>query len=204
MAIKLSDKQRDEAMKIASLGAMFGGTKEMDSYLMQAMMNVLIPETDEMDEMASLYSLTEDEGLKQDMLSKYYEGQGIDPAKKAQEEALLAQFAEQFPSESQDAGKNISYQTFMQQNPEALSQYYDSKPSYEGEMSNLAAIGGGIGAGALTGGGIVGPPGILIGGLLGGGLGLGSTLIRGNERKKEEEQRIKSLMEQYQSNIPKN
>jgi len=191
MAIKLSDKQRDEAMKIASLGAMFGGTKEMDSYLMQAMMNVLIPETDEMDEMASLYSLTEDEGLKQDMLSKYYEGQGIDPAKKAQEE-------------SQDAGKNISYQTFMQQNPEALSQYYDSKPSYEGEMSNLAAIGGGIGAGALTGGGIVGPPGILIGGLLGGGLGLGSTLIRGNERKKEEEQRIKSLMEQYQSNIPKN
>jgi hypothetical protein len=204
MAIKLSDKQRDEAMKIASLGAMFGGTKEMDSYLMQAMMNVLIPETDEMDEMASLYSLTEDEGLKQDMLSKYYEGQGIDPAKKAQEQALLAQFAEQFPSESQDAGKNISYQTFMQQNPEALSQYYEGTPD---DKFNWGYIPAGVGAGVATGAGVGalgGPVGALGGGAIGGIAGLIAALTTGVEDKKKKEERIKSLMEQYQSNIPKN
>jgi len=108
----LSDEQLQKLLIISQMASKAEGNSSIINALNNQALSILLPETDEMDEMASLYSLTEDEGLKQDMLSKYYEGQGIDPTKKAQEQALLAQFAEQFPSESQDAGKNISYQTF--------------------------------------------------------------------------------------------
>jgi len=42
------------------------------------------------------------------------------------------------------------------------------------------------------------------GGAIGGIAGLIAALTTGVEDKKKKEERIKSLMEQYQSNIPKN
>ena len=204
MAFKLTKKQKEEAMKIAEMGSMFGGSKEVDQYLMEQMMNVLLPQTDKVDELASLYSITKDDKVKSELLNEYYKTQGIDPAQKAQQEALMTQFGEEFPIDSSDAGQNIAYQNFMQQNPEALSQYYTGK---EKEPFKWGWIPAGIGAGAAAGAGIGslgGPIGTVGGGVVGGIAGLIGSIIDSGESGKEKEKRIKSLMEQYKSNIPNN
>jgi len=202
--MNLSKEQKERLSTIIEIGGMFGGNESIDKVLMNEVFSVLLPQTDKVDELASLYSITKDDKVKSELLNEYYKTQGIDPAQKAQQEALMTQFGEEFPIDSSDAGQNIAYQNFMQQNPEALSQYYTGK---EKEPFKWGWIPAGIGAGAAAGAGIGslgGPIGTVGGGVVGGIAGLIGSIIDSGESGKEKEKRIKSLMEQYQSNIPNN
>ena len=51
----LDDQQKQKVKTIVQLGQTIGGNEKIDNYLMQQLMNVYMPETDSIDELASLY-----------------------------------------------------------------------------------------------------------------------------------------------------
>jgi len=212
--MKLSKQQKEEAKKIAQLGVMFGGSKEMDNYLMQQMMGVLMPETNSIDELASLYQLTGEESVKDDLLSEYYTSKGIDPKQRESNNIYFQKFAEDYALDDKKYGDENAYlQTLIQEHPELLTQYYEGSPEPEkfnwGSIGTGAATGAGVGAGAgLAGGPLAGisvPVGAGVGGVVGGIAGLINAISDKNtESEKEKRARLESLVSQYRSNLPNN
>jgi len=213
MDFNLDDEQREKALKIAQLGKMVGGDERMDQYLMGELMSILLPpepETDKVDELASAYALTEDPHLQDLLKQEVYKSQGIDPQERAQQEALMAKFGGEFaPGENPE---NDYYNTLMQQNPQLLEQYYSQKPDEEkfkwGAIPAGMGVGAGVGAGAgLAGGPLAGvtvPVGAGVGSIIGGIGGLIEAISdKNNESPKEKKKRLDRLIDQYQSNIPR-
>lgn len=212
--MKLSKQQKEEAKKIAQLGVMFGGSKEMDNYLMQQMMGVLMPETNSIDELASLYQLTGEESVKDDLLSEYYTSKGIDPKQRKSNNIYFQKFAEDYALDDSKYGdENARLQALIQEHPELLTQYYEGSPKPEkfnwGSIGTGVATGAGVGAGAgLAGGPLAGisvPVGAGVGGVVGGIAGLINAISDKNtESEKEKRARLESLVSQYRSNLPNN
>lgn len=194
----LSDQQKQKVKTIVQLGQTIGGNEKIDNYLMQQLMDVYMPETNKMDELASLYEITEDEGVKQELLNEYYKSQGIDTGEREQQNALFEQFSQEFPLDSKNAAKNALYQQQAKENPELITEYYNTKPE---EEFKWGAIPIGAGGGALAGS-LFGPAGAITGGAIGGIGGLIKSILDSGESEREKEERLLRLIEQYKSNIP--
>ena len=209
--MKLSKQQKEEAKKIAQLGMMFGGNEEMDNYLMQQMMGVLMPETNSIDELASLYQLTGEESVKDDLLSEYYTSKGIDPKQRESNSIYSTKFAEDYALDDKKYGDENAYlQAIIQEHPELLTQYYEGSPKPEKFKWGNIGIGAGSGAGVGAGvGAAIGGVGAIPGSIIGAGIGgIGGLITAINDKKtendKEKRARLESLVSQYRSNLPNN
>ena len=208
----LSPEQKEKVKTIVTLGQTIGGNEKMDNYLMQQLMNVYMPETDSIDELASLYQLTGEESVKDDLLNEYYTSRGIDPKQRESNNIYSTKFSEDYALDDKKYGdQNAVLQSIMQENPELLAQYYEGTPRPEkfkwknigiGMGSGAAA---GAGAGAILGGGVGAIPGSIIGAGVGGIGGLITAISDKNtENAKEKRARLESLVSQYRSNLPNN
>lgn len=201
----LSPEKKQKIKSIAMLSEQFGSDPSIYKSLVGAIIDIYLgEETNSMDELASLYSITGDEGVKGDLINEYYKGRGVDPAQKQQQEALFSRFSQEFPLDSSDAGQNAYYQSVAKSNPDLLSQYYQGQPESDFKWGWIPA---GAGAGALVGAGIGaagGPIGMGAGAIGGGLIGLIGSILDSAESGKKKEERLKSLISQYQSNIPNN
>lgn len=210
----LDDKQKEKVKTIVQLGQTIGGNEEIDNYLMQQLMSVYFPETDSIDELASLYELTGDESVKKDLLNEYYTSRGLNPAEKEAENVYSQRFAEEYaPTDKTYGSENATLQAIMNAHPELYSQYYEGTPEPEkfnwGNVGKGVATGAGIGTGAgLIGGPLAGvtvPVGAGVGSVLGGITGLITALSDKNtESEKEKRARLEKLISQYKPNIPNN
>lgn len=210
----LSPEQKEKVKTIVTLGQTIGGNEKMDNYLMQQLMNVYMPETDSIDELASLYQLTGEESVKDDLLNEYYTSRGIDPKQRESNNIYSTKFSEDYALDDKKYGdQNAVLQSIMQENPELLAQYYEGTPRPEkfnwGSIGAGAATGAGVGAGAgLAGGPLAGisvPVGAGVGGIVGGIAGLINAISDKNtESDKEKRARLESLVSQYRSNLPNN
>lgn len=210
----LSPEQKEKVKTIVTLGQTVGGNEKMDNYLMQQLMNVYLPETNSIDELASLYQLTGEESVKDDLLSEYYTSKGIDPKQRESNNIYSQKFAEDYALDDNKYGdENARLQTLIQEHPELLTQYYEGSPEPEkfnwGSIGAGAATGAGVGAGAgLAGGPLAGisvPVGAGVGGIVGGIAGLINAISDKNtESDKEKRARLESLVSQYRSNLPNN
>lgn len=207
----LSPEQKEKVKTIVTLGQAIGGNEKMDNYLMQQLMNVYLPETNSIDELASLYQLTGEESVKDDLLSEYYTSKGIDPKQRVSNNIYSQKFAEDYALDDNKYGdENARLQTLIQENPELLAQYYEGSP--EPEKFKWKNIGIGMGSGAAAGAGagaILGGLGAIPGSILGtaaGGIGGLITAIsdKNTENAKEKRARLESLVSQYRSNLPNN
>lgn len=198
MALKLSNTQRDEVSKIIELGNALGGSEDIDNYLMEKLFAVLLPEDSgedtKMNDLATLYGATEDPDYAAQLKDEYYKSQGIDPAQKAKEDALLEQFA----GEYENNPNSRYYEAIAQQNPGLLEQYYNEAPQsttfgerYKQGVESTYDDFGGI-LGNILGASLPGK----ISGLISG--------FKGGESANEKEKRLKSLIEQYKSSLPNN
>lgn len=208
----LSPEQKEKVKTIVTLGQTIGGNEKVDNYLMQQLMNVYMPETDSIDELASLYQLTGEESVKDDLLNEYYSSRGIDPKQRESNNIYSTKFSEDYALDDKKYGdQNAVLQSIMQENPELLAQYYEGTPLPEkfkwknigiGMGSGAAA---GAGAGAIFGGGVGAIPGSIIGAGIGGIGGLISAISDKNtENAKEKRARLENLVSQYRSNLPNN
>lgn len=138
----LTPEQKQQVRTIVQLGQSIGGTEEIDNYLMSQLMNVYMPETDKIDDLASAYEITEDPTIKSELTNSLFKKLGINPEQKALDETLFKSFAEKYPIEQNDnkrAYENAQFQTMMQQSPEMLRQFYQGTP--ERNMSSpISAI----------------------------------------------------------------
>lgn len=210
----LSPEQKEKVKTIVTLGQTIGGNEKMDNYLMQQLMNVYMPETNSIDELASLYQLTGEESVKDDLLNEYYSSKGIDPKQRESNNIYSTKFAEDYALDDNKYGdQNAVLQSIMQENPGLLAQYYEGTPKPEkfnwGSIGAGAATGAGVGAGAgLAGGPLAGisvPVGAGVGGIVGGIAGLINAISDKNtESDKEKRARLESLVSQYRSNLPNN
>lgn len=169
------DPERKEKIKtIVELGKAFGGTPEVDDYLMGQLLSVYLPkETSNIDTLASAYSLTEDESIKNLLNKELYKMLGMNPEDATKNQTYMNAFRQEFPIEGNPA--NASLWTAVQEHPEVLEQYYN--PTIQ-EMPSL----GGVGTGTTLPGVSVAPK---------------------NESEKERRRRLESLVSQYTSNLPK-
>lgn len=207
----LSPEQKEKVKTIVTLGQTIGGNEKMDNYLMQQLMNVYMPETDSIDELASLYQLTGEESVKDDLLNEYYTSRGIDPKQRGSNNIYSTKFSEDYALDDKKYGdENAVLQAIMQENPELLAQYYEGTPLPEKfEWKNIPI---GMGSGAAVGAGagaILGGLGAIPGSILGtaaGGIGGLITAIsdKNTENAKEKRARLESLVSQYRSNLPNN
>ena len=169
------DPERKEKIKtIVELGKAFGGTPEVDDYLMGELLSVYLPkETSNIDTLASAYSLTEDESIKNLLTKELYKTLGMNPEDATKNQTYMNAFRQEFPIEGNPA--NASLWTAVQEHPEVLEKYYN--PTIQ-EMPSL----GGVGTGTTLPGVSVAPK---------------------NESEKERRRRLESLVSQYTSNLPK-
>lgn len=119
------DPERKEKIKtIVELGKAFGGTPEVDDYLMGELLSVYLPkETSNIDTLASAYSLTEDESIKNLLNKELYKMLGMNPEDATKTQTYLNAFKQEFPIEGNPA--NASLWTAVQEHPEILEQYYN-------------------------------------------------------------------------------
>ena len=170
----LDPKKKEEIKTIIELGKTFGGTPEVDEYLMGRLMSVYLPEeTSNVDTLASAYALTEDEAIKQLLNQELYKQVGLNPETATRNQTYMSAFKQEFPIEGNPANANLW--AVVQEHPEILEQYYN--PAIQ-EMPSL----GGVGTGTTL-------PGV-------------STAPK-NESEKERRRRLESLVSQYTSNLPK-
>lgn len=210
----LSPEQKEKVKTIVTLGQAIGGNEKIDNYLMQQLMNVYLPETNSIDELASLYQLTGEESVKDDLLREYYTSKGIDPEQRKLNNIYSQKFAEDYALDDEKYGNENAYlQAIIQEHPELLTQYYEGSPKPEkfnwGSIGAGAATGAGVGVGAgLAGGpfaGISVPVGAGVGGVVGGIAGLINAISdKSTESEKEKRARLESLVSQYRSNLPNN
>lgn len=207
----LSPEQKEKVKTIVTLGQTIGGNEKVDNYLMQQLMNVYMPETDSIDELASLYQLTGEESVKDDLLSEYYTSKGIDPKQRGSNNIYSTKFSEDYALDDKKYGdENAVLQSIMQENPELLAQYYEGTPRPEKfEWKNIPiGMGSGAAAGAGAGaifGGLGAIPGSILGTAAGGIGGLITAISdKKTENAEEKRARLKSLVSQYRSNLPNN
>jgi len=206
----LTDEQLEKLLIIAQMMEKSQGDKNTINALNEYALSVLLPETNKMDELASLYELTGDESIKNELLNEYYSSKGISPEQRTVNNAYLEKFAKEFSTEDDKYGaENAQLQALAQQYPEILSQYYQGTPEPEEFNWGKVAAGAGTGLGAGAGVGKFFGPGILpamgIGGALGGLVGLGSSLFdKYSESEEEKRARLNKLVNQYKANIPSN
>lgn len=207
----LSPEQKEKVKTIVTLGQAIGGNEKMDNYLMQQLMNVYLPETNSIDELASLYQLTGEESVKDDLLSEYYTSKGIDPKQRVSNNIYSQKFAGDYALDDKKYGdENARLQTLIQEHPELLTQYYEGSP--EPEKFKWKNIGIGMGSGAAAGagagamfGGVGAIPGSILGAAAGGIGGLITAISdKKTENAKEKRARLESLVSQYRSNLPNN
>lgn len=169
------DPERKEKIKtIIELGKAIGGTPEIDNYLTEQLLSTYLPqETSNIDTLASAYSLTEDESIKNLLTKELYKTLGMNPEDATKNQTYMNAFKQEFPIEGNPA--NASLWTAVQEHPEVLEQYYN--PTIQ-EMPSL----GGVGTGTTLPGVSVAPK---------------------NESEKERRRRLESLVSQYTSNLPK-
>lgn len=171
----LDPKKKEEIKTIIELGKTFGGTPEVDEYLMGRLMSVYLPEeTSNVDTLASAYALTEDEAIKQLLNQELYKQVGLNPETATRNQTYMSAFKQEFPIEGNPA--NASLWSVVQEHPEILEQYYNPPAQ---EIPNL----GGIETGTVF-------PGT-------------SVPAKKNESEKKRRERLESLISQYQSNLPK-
>jgi len=206
----LSPEQKEKVKTIVTLGQAIGGNEKIDNYLMQQLVNVYMPETDSIDELASLYQLTGEESVKDDLLREYYTSKGIDPKQRMLNNIYSKKFAEDYALDDEKYGNENAYlQAIVQEHPELLAQYYEGSP--EPEKFKWKNIGIGMGSGAAAGAGVgamFGGLGAIPGSILGAGIGGIGGLItaiadKNTENAKEKRARLESLVSQYRSNLPK-
>lgn len=200
MEINISnlDPEKQQRIKtIVELGQMFGGTPEMDEYLIGQLMNVYLPEeeTSDIDKLASAYSLTEDEDIRELLNQELYKDLGIEQNQTGMtgldEEIyspLFESFANQYSTDKgnrQQALENAKYQQLMKENPQALEQFYGYQQPNRSLGQSIEDLGGVWGT-------LKKSPYTLLSQMFGG------------ETKDQERKRLESLLQQYQSNIPKN
>lgn len=211
----LSPEQKEKVKTIVTLGQTIGGNEKMDNYLMQQLMNVYLPETNSIDELASLYQLTGEESVKDDLLSEYYTSKGIDPKQRESNNIYSTKFSEDYALDDKKYGdENAVLQSIIQENPELLAQYYEGTPKPEKFKWKNIGIGMGSGAAAGAGAGAMlslpaGGVGAIPGSILGAGVGGIGGLItaisdKNTENAKEKRARLESLVSQYRSNLPNN
>ncbi len=207
----LSPEQKEKVKTIVTLGQAIGGNEKIDNYLMQQLMNVYLPETNSIDELASLYQLTGEESVKDDLLREYYTSKGIDPKQRVLNNIYSQKFAEDYALDDEKYGNENAYlQAIVQEHPELLTQYYEGSP--EPEKFKWGNIGVGAGSGAALGAGagsifsgIGAIPGSIVGGVGGGIAGLITALSDKNtENAREKRARLERLVSQYRSNLPNN
>ena len=99
------DPERKEKIKtIVELGKAFGGTPEVDDYLMGELLSVYLPEeTSNIDTLASAYSLTEDEAIKSLLTKELYKTLGMNPEDATKTQTYLNAFKQEFPIEGNPA-----------------------------------------------------------------------------------------------------
>lgn len=119
------DPERKEKIKtIVELGKAFGGTPEVDDYLMGELLSVYLPEeTSNIDTLASAYSLTEDEAIKSLLTKELYKTLGMNPEDATKTQTYLNAFKQEFPIEGNPANANLW--AVVQEHPEILEQYYN-------------------------------------------------------------------------------
>lgn len=130
---KLNDEKKNRLKTILELGKVFGGTKEADQFLMGEMMNVLLPETDKLDEIASAGTVLNDIGgaetpMGKLFLNEWYKQNGVNPDAQNTQDVLMGQFKQEFPTDVQDPTQNMQMQDLVAQNPQLLQQYYNTTP----------------------------------------------------------------------------
>ncbi|OQB07114.1 MAG: hypothetical protein BWY21_01740 [Parcubacteria group bacterium ADurb.Bin216] len=186
----LAPEQKQKVRTIVQLAQTFGGDEKMDNYLMSELMNVYLPEDEgsQIDKLASAYSLTQDPEIGKQLTNSLYGELGIDPQKKAENDAIMAKFSGEFNPEGDETGENTYFNTLVQQNPELAQQYFSGTPEQ-------ASFGERFMQGARPGQGKPFTGGVL-GGLLAG--------LKSGESDKEKRARMNRLIEQYKSNIPNN
>ena len=210
----LTDEQLEKLLIIAQMMEKAQGDKNTINALNEYALSVLLPETNKMDELASLYELTGDESIKNELLNEYYKTQGIDPKQRVSNNIYSQKFAEDYALDDKKYGDENAYlQAIVQEHPELLTQYYEGSPEPEkfnwGSIGAGAATGAGVGVGAgLAGGPLAGisvPVGAGVGGVVGGIAGLINAISdKKNESDKEKRARLESLVSQYRSNLPNN
>lgn len=210
----LTDEQLEKLLIIAQMMEKSQGDKNTINALNEYALSVLLPETNSIDELASLYQLTGEESVKDDLLNEYYTSKGIDPKQRVFNNIYSRKFAEDYALDDEKYGNENAYlQAIVQEHPELLTQYYEGSPEPEkfnwGSIGAGAATGAGVGVGAgLAGGPLAGisvPVGAGVGGVVGGIAGLINAISdKKNESDKEKRARLESLVSQYRSNLPNN
>lgn len=207
----LSDEDLQKLLIISQMMERSQGDKNTINALNEYAVSVLLPETNKIDELASLYSITEDESVKDDLLSEYYTSKGIDPKQRKSNNIYSQKFAEDYALDDKKYGDENAYlQTIIQEHPELLTQYYEGSPEPEKFKWGNIGIGAGSGAAAGAGagaifGGIGAVPGSIVGAGIGGIGGLIAAISDKNtENDKEKRARLESLVSQYRSNLPNN
>jgi len=207
----LSDEDLQKLLIIAQMTEKSQGDKNTINALNEYALSVLLPETNKMDELASLYSITGDEKVKSELLNEYYKTQGIDPKQRVLSNIYSQKFAEDYALDDKKYGDENAYlQTIIQEHPELLAQYYEGTPLPEKFKWKNIGIGMGSGAAAGAGAGAVfGGLGALPGSIIGAGIGGIGGLItaisdKNTENAKDKRARLESLVSQYRSNLPNN
>ncbi len=207
----LTDEQLEKLLIIAQMMEKAQGDDTLVNELNKQALTVLLPETDSIDELASLYQLTGEESVKDDLLNEYYTSRGIDPKQRGSNNIYSTKFSEDYALDDKKYGdENAVLQAIMQENPELLAQYYEGTPKPEKFKWKNIGIGMGSGAAAGAGAGAMfGGVGAIPGSILGAGIGGIGGLItaiadKNTENAKEKRARLESLVSQYRSNLPNN
>lgn len=121
----ISDKKREKLKQIISLGQAIGGTESIDKQIMGMIMDTLMEEeTDEIDELATMYELTGDPKYQELIGEKYDESKGINPS----QNALLEKFYQDFNTEvsGPDLLRNIKIREQAKTDPGLIQRYYEN------------------------------------------------------------------------------
>ena len=128
----LTDEQLEKLLIIAQMMEKAQGDDTLVNELNKQALTVLLPETDTIDELASLYQLTGEESVKDDLLREYYTSKGIDPKQRVFNNIYSRKFAEDYALDDEKYGNENAYlQAIVQEHPELLTQYYEGSPEPE-------------------------------------------------------------------------